>query len=90
VSEAILSNTLCPDIEWRTYFVSDASELDGLDMGGCWFCQQCITDHDLPPHGSAIANPDAFLKYTSHLYRPMCPGCFKDWQDHYSVGRAPA
>jgi hypothetical protein len=87
VSEAVVTNTRCPGIEWRAYFISDGSELDGLE-DGCWFCQQCIAEHRLPPHGSDIPDPDAFLEYTGHLYRPMCPGCFKDWQERYTLSHA--
>jgi hypothetical protein len=77
VVAAVESGSSCPGLEYRSY---TDPELEGIELG-CWFCPECIAEHRLPPTGTAIPNPEGFLNRTSALYRPMCPGCFEEWQN---------
>ena len=78
ISEAVVAGQPCHEIQYLSY--TDAGpELAGFELA-CWFCPQCMQDHKLPPNGTVIAEGDDFMNGTSELYRPMCPGCFKDWR----------
>jgi beta-hydroxylase len=79
VVEAVRAGGPCPSIEYYCYAVANDVELAGISLG-CWFCPQCVSDHQLPPTGTVVANPDELLSRTGALYRPMCRGCFEDWQ----------
>jgi hypothetical protein len=76
---AVRSASACPDIQHLAYTAADDPELDDIELA-CWFCPQCIEDNHLPPNGRAVPDADEFINVTSALYRPMCPGCFKDWR----------
>lgn len=80
VVAAVATSEPCPGVEYLCYTAADDPELSDIKLG-CWFCARCVADHKLPPNGTAMANPDDFLNAKSALYRPMCPGCFKEWQD---------
>jgi hypothetical protein len=78
VGEAIVSGRTCPGIEYLAYTDADP-ELQGVQLD-CWICPRCVSDHKLPPNGTVIADGDCFMNRTAAIYRPMCPGCFKDWR----------
>jgi hypothetical protein len=77
ISEAVIAGQPCRGIEYVSYTAADP-ELADLEWA-CWFCPRCMQDHELSPNGTVLANFDEFMKRTAALYRPMCPGCFKDW-----------
>src|SRR5438067_8632988 len=79
VVKAVLTGGPCPGVEYRSYAAADDPELEDVSLG-CWFCPQCVADYQLPPNGTAVANPDEQLGRTSGLYCPICPGCFEDWR----------
>jgi hypothetical protein len=78
VGAAVSAGQPCHGIQYLVYTAADP-DLAGIELAG-WFCPRCIEDHHLPPTGTSIAESDDFLKTTAALYRPVCPGCFKDWQ----------
>jgi hypothetical protein len=77
VYSAVKFGVSCPEIEYRSY--SDP-ELEGIELG-CWFCPKCLDRHHLPPTRTTIPDSDGFLTHTNELYRPICPGCFDEWQN---------
>jgi hypothetical protein len=76
---AVLSDAACPGVEYLGYFAKDDQDLEGLELG-CWFCPECVAEHNLPPSGTTFLDPDG-LRIPSALYRPMCPGCFDEWRE---------
>ena len=79
VVAAVAASKPCPGVKYLCDTAADDPELNDVELG-CWFCPQCVADHQMPPNGTALANPDDFMNGKSALYRPMCPGCFKEWQ----------
>lgn len=73
VVTAIFSSTACRGIQHLAYKDPELPEMEWA----CWFCPECIDENHLPPNGTAMPDLDRLI---SPLYRPVCPGCFKDWQ----------
>jgi hypothetical protein len=42
-------------MERRSYIAKDDEDLKDF-VDECWYCPGCITEHDLPPDGTAIAD----------------------------------
>ena len=78
ISTAVIAHSPCPGIQYLAYTAADDPALELA----CWFCPLCITDNHLPPNGTAILEADELMNANGALYRPMCPGCFNDWQVH--------
>jgi hypothetical protein len=76
VLNAVLTGARCDGIEYLEHVAADDPDL----RLAAWFCPQCVAEYQLPASGTAVANPDEFLKRTGKLYRPICAGCFEDWQ----------
>jgi hypothetical protein len=84
---AVLSGSPCSGIHYLAYTAADDPELDDIELAcwlACWFCPQCVEDNHLPPNGTAVQNAEDFIDLTCALYRPMCPGCFKEWRLRYA------
>jgi hypothetical protein len=79
VREALNTRSTWPQIVHRGDTAADDPVLEGFALGG-WFCDACIPEHALPPDGTGLSDPDAFLERTATLYQPMCKGCFSDWK----------
>jgi hypothetical protein len=78
VSEAVVAGQPRHGMQYLSY--TDANPLlAGMDLA-CWFCSECIRDHQLPPNGTVMAEGDDFMNDKGALYTPMCPGCFEDWR----------
>jgi len=75
ISTAVINGQSCHEIRYVVYPDADPVSFEL----GCWFCPCCIEEHSLPPTGTTLLDGD-FKDGTSGLCRPMCPGCFEDWQ----------
>jgi hypothetical protein len=78
VADAVLSGLPRPGIQHLAYTAADP-DFEGFELG-CWFCPQCIASRQLPPSGTVIVDEETFLTQSDGLYRPICPGCFQEWQ----------
>lgn len=79
VSTAVHTGSQCRGIRLLVYIDADIEDIEDIELA-CWFCPQCVADHHLPPNGTVLSDPVGYMNTTSHLYRPMCPGCFAEWQ----------
>ena|SRR6266542_1536523 len=84
VGAAVRAGSPCDGIQYLTYPATADPEFAEIEWAG-WFCPQCIDDYHLPPDGTILSDAFGFMEDKDDLYRPMCPGCFRDWQARSSV-----
>src|SRR6478752_3106476 len=73
VADAVQCDRACGGIRQLSHWIDDLPEV----VIGCWYCPQCVSEHQIPPSGS-VTEGEAF-RMPSSIHMPMCPGCFEEW-----------